>query len=416
MASNQFLMRALPGVHRGPDVPVNYWTACAPEDIAPFLTDRFEVSRFLWDSMEEESTSAPDWDSADGMAWEIPLVQAWAQGLVITLTEDDLVSEYMGEGNEFTYIDILNEFPEFEPVSKAQPKESLDAKERTCPWCGVRAQKAYNVFQPDFATYSSERDDLSDPVLWTDGVWWEAGIDPDCQSDGYNQFGEHLIGCPACDAVFLTSAIEAVANTQTTFSGAQSWILPGKFAKAELSDNHVDGAFRQAHIDLCLDFLSRNLESEGLINWEQWTAAQQLVGWASYDSRRGDDLTPDQDQRGRSLLAQFCDRVGQIKEGTLGAMSPMWSAYSQDRDPDYFEYQYPLEESIPLANMFRIIGDFQQASRFAGLQFIDYENLEELENQNSFDEVELFKCQREWLLNRLIRNRDNRWAAASDQL
>jgi hypothetical protein len=82
-------------------------------------------------------------------------------------------------------------------------------------------------------------------------------------------------------------------------------------------------------------------------------------------------------------------------------------------EPNYFLHNYPHEEEIPLANVYRIIGDFERASRLGG-GF--YDSFGEIERADSHEEVTLYAEQRRWLLRMLISREDTRWAAASNQV
>ena len=51
------------------------------------------------------------------------------------------------------------------------------------------------------------------------------------------------------------------------------------------------------------------------------------------------------------------NRVGQIKEGTLGSMSPFQQMHSENsRDENFFIHNYEVQEKLPMANMLRIAG------------------------------------------------------------
>ena len=104
------------------------------------------------------------------------------------------------------------------------------------------------------------------------------------------------------------------------------------------------------------------VQSETLINWEEWIALQQAVNWLAYEDRRakleGKRFHFEGAEELKSAINKFVNRVGQIKEGTLGSMSPFQQMHSANsRDENFFIYNYEVQEKLPVANMLRIAGE-----------------------------------------------------------
>lgn len=415
MVSNEFVLRALPGVHKGKDQAVEYWTSISPLDLQNYLTSHFEVSRFLWDSIEDEGTKGEEWDYADGLVWEVSPVQLWAKGHTLTKDFVRSIAEFMGNGDEFVVGDIVLEYPDFEPGNeRARVKDSLGHNERRCPWCGITGLAAFNFFTPDLLNYAEQYLDLESPVLWTDGVWSDASVDSKSSESTYIERGESLISCPNCSAVFLASTIEAT-NPPGDFepSRFETWIQPGRCALSDALAKRTDAKFVEANLDQTLRYLKENLELNQMINWEQWTAAQQVVSWASYLIRRGEPLTGYQDQLGRQLLKQFSQRVSQIVEGTLESMSPN---YKYEPGMRILRHHFELFEAIPLANMARISRtseDFE-ASEMASEYF--QEHFESISTSEDLDALDIYIEQRKLLDKVLNLIGDARWAVHSGEL
>lgn len=414
MVTDGFIMRALPGAHRGSDVGVEYWTTCPPADLAPFLTANYEVSRYLWDSAGEGTAAGPEFDFEDGLAWEVPPVQSWAKGEPIPQAHVLQISEYLGDGDEFTVGDIAMEFPEFDgPIQ--EPVEMVRRLQGPkCLWCGIMASRAYNFTSPDYDRYAERRHSLTNPILWTDGVWYDQISDPDFAESTPTQFGDSLLTCMACSSVFLASELEAATSASGLSRGSYPpFISPGSVAQGELAGEVSDLKIVHAGLEETLGYLKKLQKIDSLISWAEWVSAQQLVGLATYEARCGRELSPEQDKLGRELLTVFCGRIGQILEGTIGSMYAGADSMRMHLDPNYFLHQYPHEEEIPLANMYRIVGDFDRASRGGRSPF---ETFEELEYADSFEEITLYAAQRQWLLAKLISKNDTRWAVASNLL
>lgn len=412
MVTDRFAMRAIPRAHRGTDQGVEYWTSCSRDELDPFLTFGFEVWRYDWSSVSDEpgSGSGPEFDYEDGLAWEVLPVQAWAKGEPLSRDLVASIADYMGDASEFSYDDIMWEFPEFDESGPlAVRRESPEA--RRCLWCDIAGVKSYSFIAPDYADYAEQTHSFDDPVLWTDGVWSHAGGNPDDSLDFPTQFGDRLVACETCSAVFLASDLESRYSQDNANSVRfRSQVSPGTVEVGELSKDARGNSIVAADFNQTLAHIERLQQLNEFSFWGQWVAAQQLVGCASQMARRGLSLTPEQDKRGREALAAVSRGIEGILEGTIGSMYAGFNSYESLHDPNYLTYQHPHEETIPLANIRRIAGDFERASYFGGGYF---DSFEELELDHSLDAMSRYAEQRQWLLKRLVSSEDSRWAASS---
>jgi len=257
---------------------------------------------------------------------------------------------------------------------------------------------------------------MENPVLWTDGAWSEGGVDPDCKNSIDNQYGDSVVRCPACRALFLASVVQLPGSNEYQIRrAAQEFVLPGNVAKGHFEKTLSEEWILSAQLDQTLDYLDQNLKDAGMISWSQWTAAQQIVNWVSYIIRTGDSITEEQDARGRRLLAELCKRFSQIQEGTLGFDYPFNNVSSEMDDENFFDHTHTLEERFPMANMRRIAGDWHEIYHTLGNNLFNIGSLEDLEKQglHEFDE---YIIRRRLLLKQLNDNKDSRWAVHSGEL
>jgi hypothetical protein len=113
---------------------------------------------------------------------------------------------------------------------------------------------------------------------------------------------------------------------------------------------------RTANLTESIKFLAGSLVNSKLIDWAQWTAAQQVIISAAHEVRAGKSLDEDTVVKIKELISQFLERLSQIKEGTLGAMYPYSNFAAQNASSQDFEY-YEAFERPALANMQRIVGE-----------------------------------------------------------
>lgn len=113
-ASGAPVLKALQGVHQGPDVAVEYWDLTSRVEVESFLTEEYELFRFDWKQDDEETQKGPEWDFEDALAWEITPVQRWAKGESLTVEDVDSLSEWLGIGVGYNFDDVLAGFPNLE--------------------------------------------------------------------------------------------------------------------------------------------------------------------------------------------------------------------------------------------------------------------------------------------------------------
>lgn len=416
MVADNFVTRALFKSFYDPEV-VSYWKTCLPEDIEHYLTSDYEVWIDDLSTLSDEPGSGAEIDPEDELSWEMEPVQLWVKGEAIYRDFVAKNSELIGLGDEFTFQDVAAEFPSKREVMKARlEKLSRSKTDRVCPWCGVTAVRRYNFTRPYFDEESEMPSNMENPVLWTDGAWSESGVDPDCKNSIENQYGDSVVSCPSCNALFLASVLEAYGSDDYQASRAASeFISPGRVEEGFFEKTLSEEWILTAQLDQSLDYLEQNLETSGLISWSQWTAAQQIVNRVSYIIRIGDSITEEQDIRGRRLLAEVCKRFSQIQEGTLGFDYAFNKVSIEMNDENFFDHTHTLEERFPMANMRRIAADWHEIHHTLGNNLFNIGSLEDLEKQglHEFDE---YIIRRRLLLDYLNENKDSRWAVHSGEL
>jgi hypothetical protein len=422
MPVQNFITRALPNVHKGSDVAVEYWDGCYEEDLEHYLTDEYEFWIYDTEFENKDAGEDKDWDAKDALAWEFTPVQMFAKGEPIDRDYVSKRSQLIGLGGEFSFDDVAAEFPgrieKPAPPIESPVRSGLD---RVCPWCKVTAVRRYNFFRQDFLELADKPfvgEEMDNPVVWTDGAWTESGFDPDDVEVLYNQYGDCVVCCPACQALFLASALEYPEN-ESGGSGFvdELFVAPGTYPKGHFGATLSEEWILTAQVDQTIDYLEQNVATSGLISWSQWTAAQQIVNFLSHKVRRGGTVPEELGQRGRDLLRIVCERVGQIKEGTLGSMCPHNNVAEESQDENFYIHTLVLEENLPLTNMRRIAGDWEEILFTLGSNFHKIERVEDLEN-TGWSELDQYIVRRRLLLMDLISKRDTRWAvhAGEDDL
>ena len=420
MPAQNFISRAIPCAFKGVGVAVEYWTGCYPEDIEPFLNDNFEFWNFDIDSESDEPVDSSIEETDDALTWEFTPVQMFAKGEPISREFVSDRATLIGLGNDFTFEEVAAEFPNF----IARPAKRMESRansrnDRKCPWCLVTAVKRYNFFRPDYNDHAEAPFDMDNPVLWTDGCWSETGVEPDNRTSMDNQYGDSVVCCPACSALFLASRLEKESErAEIESSGrifpADAFIAAGKYKQGHFESSLSDEWIVFAGLNETLDYLERNLNATGEV-WSQWTAAQQVINWMSYLTRTGKSFSPEQDQRARELLARFRESMRGIIEGTLGAdygfVDVLEEALSGN---DYWGTTYELEENFPLVNLRRIIGDWHKDDPLWWAPSDGDQSMEEMIDSDS-SAVDQYIKRRRLLLGGLLRKKDTRWAVHSGE-
>ena len=410
MPAQHFISRARPGAFKGVGVAVEYWTGCYPEDLEPYLNDKYEFWLYDTDSESDEPVDSSIEETDDALTWEFTPVQMFAKTEPITKEFAFSCSSFIGFGNEFTFEEVAAEFPNF--ISR--PEKPLESRlktktDRKCPWCLVTAEKRYNFFRPDYNDYAEAPFDMDNPVLWTDGCWSETGVEPDNRTSMDNQYGDSVVCCPACSALFLASRVEK----EITFP-AEAFIAPGKYTKGHFESTLSEQCIVFAGLDETLDYLEQNLAATGEV-WSQWTATQQVINWMSYLTRTGQEISPKQDKRARALLVGFHESIGGIIEGTLGTLNGFVDVTEEAfSDSDYWGTTYELEENIQLANLRRIIG-VNADDLTAWAPSHDGLSLDEMVDADS-SALDQYISRRRLLLGHPLVKKDTRWAIHSGEI
>jgi hypothetical protein len=252
---------------------------------------------------------------------------------------------------------------------------------------------------------------MDNPVLWTDGCWSEVGVDPENETIMDNTFGDSVVCCPACSALFLASRLEK--EGERSYMEA-AFVAPGKYNKGHFESSLSEEWIVFASLDKTLDYLEQCQDANRDL-WSQWTASQQIINWMSHLTRTGQDIPPQQDKHARALLVRFRASMMGIKEGTLGAFYGFVDILEEaSSGNDYWGTTFELEDTLPLTNLRRIIGDWHKDDflwAFANSEI----SMDELIDPNS-SEVEQYIKRRRLLLGALMERKDTRWAVHSGEL
>ena len=412
MPSQNYVLCAVPGAFKGVGVPVEYWTSCYPEDLKEYLNNKYEFWKYDIDSETDDTLEAPEQETGDYLSWEYPPVQMFAKNEVISRDFLASCSRLLGLGNEFSFQEVAAEFPNFiDRPGKRIESRANSKNDRTCPWCLVTAIKRYNFFRPDYNEFAEAPFETDNPVLWTDGCWSEVGVDQDTETFMDNQYGDSLVCCPACNALFLASRLEN--ESERSYIGA-AFVAPGKYTKGHFESSLSDEWIVFASLDKTLEYLEQSQDARGDL-WSQWTASQQVINWMSYLTRKGQDISPQQDQRARALLVRFRKSMSGIIEGTLGAFYGFVDVIEESSDSNYWDHTYALEESFALANLRRIIGDWHEIEYALGSNLDGSQSVEEM-IEAGWGEFDQYIMRRRLLLRSLIDMKDTRWAVHSGEL
>jgi hypothetical protein len=428
MASNFFVMRSLPNSHKGADDPSDFWTTCQPEEMDPYLNSGYEVWLYDIDSLPNEYGDGDIEDLEDPISWEFPPVQRWVMGQEVSRDFVAKNSQLIGLGDEFTFKDVEAEFPliKLPPMPKLE-KPSRSKTDRVCPWCGVTAVRRYNFTRPDYGRESEMPEEMENPVLWTDGAWSEDGIDPDSTEFIENQYGDCVVACPACTALFLASMVEPydsiVYKAPTEYEGQREYrveragrelVVPGTVAKGHFDKTLSEEWILTATLEQTLGYLEAALDKR-ITFWSEWTAAQQLVNWVSHLERIGDSITPENDERGRKALARFIKSTEGMLEGVFGSHYAYTNVENEYSDENYWIHTHALEESIPLRNIMRIASFESEFDSSPPSNVLGIYTLEELDREPSYDFDE-YIIRRQLLIHELKAKKDYRWAVHSGEL
>jgi len=414
-----FITMALPGSFKGRGVSADYWDGCYEEDLDPYLTENYEFWIYNTDFEDGDSQTGLDFDSDDDLSWEFTPVQMFAKGEPIGREYFEPRSKFIGMGNEFSFSDVQAEFPDQLP--KPAPRlERVDRSviHRVCPWCGITAVRRYNFHRENFFEIAEEpfEEEMENPVVWTDGAWSDGGYDEDSTAVLGNQYGDCVICCPACQALFLASEVEPRSGgDDASQKSVEHFVAPGGYSQGYFRGSLSEEWILTAQLDQSIDYLEQSLATGNLIEWSHWTAAQQVVNFISHHIRIGGTLPSDQDEKARALIQDVVLRTRQLYEGTLGSMYSRNNVLEESQEENFWEHTFALEENLPLANMRRIAGDWHEIELTLGENYTGIENLQGLE-RSGWSELDQYILRRRLFLRDLIATKDSRWALHSGEI
>lgn len=343
----------------------DYWQSVNADFISEFLNENFELYEYDLDSEDDESSLAKDLDPANELAWEIPAVQEWVKGRELDRDQVDRISHFLGFGSGFIAEEVIagDLYRQVSGIPKPKPS-TPKAEPARCLWCLVPVERRYN-FERNEPMSQYDVEGFESPIVWSDGIVTEQG-DLDANDTFPNHYGDCVIACSACGAMFLASAFEKEHPRAFRYPDHESWaggsrvIVEGSCGLGANDWVEEPAILTWSKPEQTMRFL-KQAQLERLINWEEWTALQQVVNWLASDERQaklnGTRVHFADAEELKKAIGRFIDRVSQIMAGTLGSMSPFQQMHSEgSRDENFFIHNYEVQEKLPLANMMRISG------------------------------------------------------------
>lgn len=358
----------------------SFWQIASQDFINNLLDENYELYEYDPDSEDAESSLPANLDHDDELAWEIPPVQEWAKGQALDRDQVDRVSQFLGFGSGFIAEEVIAASIRGQIVEEPLSQSSLPRVDKArCLWCLAPVERRYN-FKRDEPLSDYDVEDFDRPLVWSDGVVMEHG-DVDNNNAFPNHYGDCVIACSACGAMFLASAFEKAHPRAHWYPDHESWavgsrvIVDGSCVRGANDWVEEPAILTKPKVQETMRFL-KLAQSETLINWEEWTALQQAVNRLAYEDRQakleGKGFHFEGAEELKNAINKFVNRVGQIKEGTLGSMSPFYQMHFENMmDQNFFIHNYEVQEKLPLANMMRISGarDFDWATpRHPGIE------------------------------------------------
>lgn len=360
------VLKAIRGAYKGKDVLVDFWETCKPEEVEKYFTSDYQLYKYDWENPVDAAVrddSDPAWNDESGIMWEIMPVQKWAKNETITSSELEPISEWLGLGVGYSVadfaVDFRGELPDLVelPESYSQTtQKSTNPNDSTfkCPGCNKVQERRFNVFRTNLDELAETCLSLEDPIVWADGAWQGQGDDEGKIVPLPNEHDDAVLVCGNCGCLFLQSDViyrepnAELRNYMHDYS--QSSDLPTY--RVGDSANWI----RTANLNESMIYLAGSLAHASLINWSQWTAAQQVIAFASEEVRSGHTLNETTLVEIKKLIGQFLVRINQMMEGTLGALD----SYGSRAVPNAASLDLEFYEAIEmpgLANMQRIMGD-----------------------------------------------------------
>lgn len=346
-----------------------FWEPVSTDFISGFLNENYEIYEYDPDSEDEEKDLLESLDADDDLAWEIPPVQEWAQGRQLDRDEVDRISHFLGYGTGFIAEEIIagDLYREISDDQAPEPAPTTPERETPrCLWCRVPVDRRYN-FQLNAPMEMGEYQSFESPVFWSDGVVTEKGDQADSELSE-NHYGDCVITCSACDAMFLASRFESAYPRMHRYRDYATWrtddqlVVEGVCEKSSNENEMEQASLSWSKLAGTLRFLKKAQANE-LLNWSEWTALQQVVNWLACEDRKAKlqgkafHFAHAEDVK-RSILL-FAERVSQIKLGTLGALSPFSELHrDQSNDENFWVHYMEVQEVLPMGNMLRIAGQW----------------------------------------------------------
>lgn len=359
------VLKAVRGAYKGEGVLVDFWQSCKPEEVDKYFTADYQLYKYNWDNPVEASVQNDDpaWDEASGIMWEIEPVQKWAKNETISASDLEPLAEWLGYGVGYSVadyaVDFSGELPEFVKVQESDSQttqKSTNPNDSTfiCPGCNKVQERRFNVFRTDLDELAEGCLSLEDAIVWSDGAWQGQGADEGEIVSMPNEHDDAVLVCGNCGSLFLQS--DALYREPDVILQNYMHLNSQSSDTTTYAMGEAANWLRTANLDESVTYLTSSMANSSLINWSQWTAAQQVIICASDDVRSGKSLSDNTVAEIKQLISQFLERVNQIIEGTLGAMDPYssWTVpNAQILDLEFYEaFELPA-----LANMKRIVGD-----------------------------------------------------------
>ena len=358
----------------------SYWQIASQDFINNLLDENYELYEYDPDSEDAESSLPANLDPDDELAWEIPPVQEWAKGQALDRDQVDRVSQFLGFGSGFIVEEVIAASLRGQIVEEALSESSLPRADKArCLWCLAPVERRYN-FKRDAPLSEYDVEGFERPVIWSDGLVLEQG-DVENNDAFPNHYGDCVLACSACGAMFLASAFEKAHPRASRYPDHESWhgvsrvVVEGCSSKGSNESEEASAILIRSNPEQTMRFLKQS-QSEEWISWEEWTALQQVVNSLAHDDRQaklnGTRFRYADAEELKKAIRHFIDGISTIIEGTLGSMSPFYQMHFENMmDQNFFIHNYEVQEKLPLANMMRISGarDFDWATpRHPGIE------------------------------------------------
>jgi hypothetical protein len=359
------VMKAVRGAYKGEGVLVDFWETCRPQEVEKFFTSNYQLYKYDWDNLVKTSVQNDDpaWDDESGIMWEIVPVQKWARNETITANELEPLAEWLGYGAGYSVadyaVDFSGELPELidldEIESRSIQQNQLPNNASVgCPGCSKKQERRFNINKTDLDELAENCLSLEDAIVWSDGAWQGQGADEGEIVEMPNEHDDAVLACGNCGCMFLQSDV-VYREPGAKLRNYMHQYSPGSNS-ATYENGDAANWLRTANLNESVTYLAGSLANSKLIDWSQWTAAQQVMISAADEIRSGKSLDENAALKIKELIAQLLERLSQIMEGTLGAMDPYSSITVENASSLDFEY-YEAIERPGLANMQRIVGE-----------------------------------------------------------